>query len=304
VPLALATVALPTSGGLNAAPAVASNGSEVFILTAASGGVIQECNVGGCNQSPVTIASSGFDNTNNTGSGGLLALGGSWLYWPGQASVQDVTTANPQTSVFAQPANASVYAVATNTTRVLWSDAKLGILSCALGATCAAPSTVVPLSSLAAAPQIVAADQSYVYWSDANGGIFSAPLGGGAPVVLSPGDDAGGGFGGPVSAMVAAAGRVYYVDPNTSQLMTATGGTASSAAVYSSDSVTALATDGTTLYFATAASISRCALGASCATPTWIYGTTASSIAVDAKNLYWIDSSFNLAGPTVWEYHK
>jgi hypothetical protein len=279
----------------------------VFLLTAASGGVVEECSVGGCNQSPVTIA-SGLDNTNNMGSAGLLALGGSWVYWPGQAAVQDVTIANPTVSVFAHQTNASVYAVATNTTRVLWSDINLGIASCALGATCASPNMVVPMSSLGAAPQTLAADETYVYWSDLNGAIFSAALsGGGAPVLLGSGH--AGNFAGSL-AMVASAGRVYYIGPDkgASQLMTATGGAASSAAMYSTDEATALATDGTTLYWANGNSISKCALGASCATPTWIYGGTASSIAVDATNLYWMDTSAGVVTPgvtpTVWKYHK
>jgi hypothetical protein len=306
VPLQLATLSSDADAAANGTippGALVSNGSEVLILTAASGGVIEECSVAGCNQSPVTVASS-LDNTNNTGYAGLLALGGSWAYWPGQTTVQDVTTAAPATAVFAQPASASVYAVATNATQVFWSDENLGISSCALGATCASPTSLVPRSSLSAAPQVLAADQNYVYWMDANGNVLSAPVGGGAPLLLTASNDAGNDFGYP-TAMVAAAGRVYYLDSNTGELMTAMGGSATSATVYSTNTPAALATDGTTLYWATDVMIFKCPLGATCAAPTSIYGTAATALAVDATNIYWIDDGSNTVGvPRVWEYHK
>ncbi len=270
--------------------ALVSTGSEVLILTAANGGVIQECSVTGCNQSPVTIVATGLDNANNTGSAGLLALGGNWAYWPGQAAVKDVTSATSTISVFAEPANASVYAVATNATRVFWSDLNLGILSCAFGATCASPSTLVPKASLAAAPQVLAADESYVYWMDANGNLLSSTVAGASPVSLE-GDDAGAGFN--PMAMVAQGGRVYYVDAASGELMTATGGAASSATVYSTDTPTAIATDGVNLYWGGSNGIMKCALGAACATPTEIYGATVSALAVDANNMYWIDTGTN-----------
>jgi hypothetical protein len=311
VPMVLAPIpqdADAASDGTVGPAAVASNGSDVFIVTTANGGVLERCGVTGCNQSPVTIA-SGLDNTNNTGASGLLALGGGLAYWPGQTAVKDVTTAAsmaPSTvSVFAQPANASVFAVTTNATAVLWSDIKLGISSCALGATCASPTVLVAMASLAAAPQVLAADATYVYWMDLNGSVFSAPLAGGVPVTLEPSIDSGaGGPSGTPIAIVASAGRVYYVDYTTGQLMTASGGVASSAVVYSTAQASTLATDGTALYWGNGTNISRCALGASCSAPTWIYGTNATSLAVDATNIYWVDNGSGSAGPRVWEYHK
>jgi hypothetical protein len=292
------------STGYPPAGAVVSTGSEVLILTAANGGVIQECSVTGCNQNPVTIVATGLDNANNTGSAGLLALGGSWAYWPGQAAVKDVTSADPTVSVFAQPTNASVYAVATNATRVFWSDVNLGISSCAFGATCASPSTLVPKASLAAAPQVLAADESYVYWMDTNGNVLSSVVAGGSPVTLEGGNPAAGGGGYPI-AIVASAGRAYYVDAASGQLMTATGGAASSSTVYSTDQPTAFATDGVNLYWGGSNGIMKCALGASCATPTEIYGATVTALAADANNIYWIDDGTNNSQvPNVWEYHK
>ena len=285
--------------------AITSNGSEVLILTAASGGVIEECSVHGCNKNPATIVTAGLDNTNNAGSAGLLALGGSWAYWPGQAAVRDVRIASPVASVFAQPANASVYAVATNATHVFWSDVVEGISICAIGATCASPSTLVPGASLAAAPQVLAADESYVYWMDANGNVLSSPLAGGPAVTLEGGNPAEGGADYYTIAIVASAGRAYYVDAATGQLMTATGGTASSATVYSADDVVALATDGVALYWTNGSTISKCALGASCGTPAVVWNANATSLAVDATNLYWIDSgTANDPSPNVWEYAK
>ncbi len=41
--------------------AIASNGSDVLILTSASGGVIEECSVHGCNENPATIVTTGLD---------------------------------------------------------------------------------------------------------------------------------------------------------------------------------------------------------------------------------------------------
>ena len=310
VPLLLATVTADADAAANGfvpPGAVASNGSEVFVLTAASGGVVQACNVTGRNQTLVTIA-SGLDNTNNMGGSGLLALGGTWAYWPGQTAIEDVaTTGSPTTAVFTQSANASIYSVATNTTQVFWSDASLGILSCAIGATCASPTPVASVSSLPAAPQILAADDLYVYWMDADADVYSASSAGGAPVMLAIGSDGGSNSFGALPAIVAAAGRVYYVDPNSGELMTASGGTPSSAALYSGTSPIALATDGATLYWSDGTTIAKCALGASCATPTTIYGgTAATSLAVDATNIYWIDegSAVNGGPPAVWEYHK
>jgi hypothetical protein len=283
--------------------AVAANGSEVFVMTAASGGVIDECDAKGCNQAPLTVA-SGLDNTNNMGSAGLLASGGSWIYWPGQTAVRDVDVAASNTvSVFAQPANASVFAVATNASRVFWSDATLGISSCAIGATCASNATQVPMSVLAAAPQVLAADATYVYWMDAAGGVFSASLSGGAPVSLRASDDSGVGFGS-VQTMVAAGGRVYYVDPDSGHLMSANGGAAASGATFSNDTPVALATDGNAIYWSNGSALLKCALGATCVSPTWIYGAGAVSLAVDGANLYWVDDGSLSGTPQVWEFHK
>jgi hypothetical protein len=123
-------------------------------------------------------------------------------------------------------------------------------------------------------------------------------------VVLATGTLGSDGAGYP-PALVAAAGRVYYVDPGTGELMTATGGTAASATTYLADSPTALATDGMSLYWADGTTLSRCALGVSCATPTEIYGTAATALAVDATNIYWIDDGSGASGlPNVWEFHK
>jgi len=180
----------------------------------------------------------------------------------------------------------------------------LGLLGCALGATCALPSTLAARAALPAAPQALAADGSFVYWTDANGDVLSLALAGGSPVLLATDNDADEGSFYP-AALTAAAGRVYYVDPGSGELMTATGGTAASATTYSATSPTALATDGTSLYWADGTTISKCALGASCATPTEIYGTAAAAIAVDATNVYWIDTGSNATGiPNVWEFHK
>jgi hypothetical protein len=289
--------------GLVPPAALASDGSTVFILTAANGGVIEKCSVTGCNQAPTTIA-SGLDNTTNPGGAGLLALGGSWLYWAGQTAVNDVTATSPSASVFAQPANASVFAVATNTTEVFWSDANLGILSCALGATCASPALLVPIAGLEAPPQAVAADETYVYWMDTNGDVFSAPLAGGSPVRLTVSDDSG--FLGYSTALVAAGGRVYYIDPESDHLATATAGIGASASVYFAHYASALATDGALLYWASGNKIAKCALGASCAAAATIYEPTyATFLAVDSKNLYFVDDGSGDAGvPRVWEFHK
>lgn len=308
VPMVLA--ALPASAAVGIGGTIVSDGTEVLILTALNGGVIEECSITGCNQSPaIIVPATNLDNTNNAGGAGLglLALGGSRAYWPGQAAVRDVTLTAPTVSVFAQPANASVYAVATNATHVFWSDASLGILSCAIGSTCALPSTLVPIASLPAPPQLVAADDSYVYWADANGDVLSAGVAGGPPVLLQGADAGASSF----SAMVASAGRVYFIDSvfETAQLMTATGGAAYSATTYSAGQASALATDGMNLYWGTASGLSKCALGASCAMPTVIYSTSTTSsayivsLAVDAKNIYWIDNGSG-GSPIAWEYHK
>jgi hypothetical protein len=303
VPLLLATLTADSDAAGIGPGAVASNGSEVLILTAANGGAIQECGVGGCNQNPLTIA-SGLDNTNNTGSAGLLALGGSRVYWPGQAAVMDVTTTNPTVSLFAQQANGSVFAVATNPTQVFWSDINLGISSCALGAACASPTVLVPRLSLAAAPQVLAADQTYVYWMDTTGNVLSFPLAGGSPNLLATDGDAG--ITNPASAMVASAGRVYYSDSLTGELMSAIGGIGSSAAVYSPAFPTTIATDGVALYWSTGGSIVKCALGGSCAAPATIYAANATSLAVDATSVYWLDDGSNNPTflPQVWAFHK
>ena len=306
LPLLLATLSVDVdaaAGGLAPLGALASNGSDVFILTAANGGAIEECSVTGCDQNPATVA-TGLNNTNNVGSAGLLALGGTWVYWPGQTAIKDVTVTSPTVSVFAHPAHSSVYAVATNATQVFWSDEDLGILSCAIGATCASPTLLVPISSLPAAPQALAADDLYVYWMDADGNVFSSPFEGASPLLLAAGDDAG-----PLDylmAIVAWAGRVYYVDSETGQLATAEGGIASSAAVYAAAYPIALATDGVSVYWTDGYSISRCVVGAACAAPTVINGdTTATSLAVDVASIYWIDDGESNSGvPQVWEFHK
>jgi hypothetical protein len=300
VPFELAT--LTSTGGF----AVASNGTDVFIMTASQGGVIEECAVTGCNLQPSQVAA--LNGTNNAGSSGQLALGGSWLYWPEQSTVNDVTTATPTTTVFAQPANGSVNAVATNSTNVFWSDENLGILTCPIGATCVSPTTLLGQASLAAPPQMIVADAAYVYWSDANGDVLSYPIatpGSGSQVTLATG------INDPQPAMAASAGRVYFSNGNGASgggvvLGTALGGTASSATVYyAGQNVTAITTDGTNLYWSDAGTnqILRCAVGASCATPKVIRDVdSAPSIAVDANNIYWIDGSGTV--PTVWEFAK
>jgi hypothetical protein len=308
VPLLLATIGDNDGGfggGGSVPVAIASNGSELLMLTAANGGLLQECGVAGCNHNPITIT-SGF-NTNQTGTGGLLALGGSWAYWPTQTAVMDVTISSRALSPFAQQANASVYAVATNATKVFWSDANLGISSCPLGVACTSPSVVAPRSSLAAAPQQLAADQAYVYWMDTNGDVFSLALAGGTPVPLSTGAGEAGFPTSSTNVMVASGGRVYYADPTMGVLVSAAGGMEDSATMYSSTSPTAIATDGVSLYWATPALV-KCPLGASCSMPTTIYASTVTSLAVDGTSVYWVDDGSNDPNnnnsPQVWAFQK
>jgi hypothetical protein len=300
VPLELTTVTSTSN-----IYALVSDGTNVFVMTDANGGVIEECAVTGCNLQPKQIA-SGLNNANNTGSAGQLALGGSWLYWPDETTVNDVTTtATPATSVFAQPANGSVFGVATTSTGVFWTDANLGILTCATGATCASPTTLQALASLPAAPQAITADDTYVYWSDANGDLLSYPIAGGSRAMLAGGDAGGGGGGnGALIAMTASAGRVYFSNASATsgniELDTAVGGAAASATLYYAGvQVQAVTNDGTNVYWSDGGAVYRCALGASCATPTLIYSGGANAIAVDKNNIYWIDST-----PAVWEFAK
>jgi hypothetical protein len=274
--------------------AVVSDGTDVFVLTSPSSGTIEKCAVAGCNQKPTTVG--GVNNPNSAGA--PLALGGSWVYWANSTSVEDVATATPTATAFAQPAGSSISAVATNSKYVLWSDQNFGILTCAIGATCASPGTLLALASMSGPAQAIAVDETYVYWSDSNGNVYSIPIAGGSPSNLAT----GAGFGGP-GTMVAAAGRVYYIDSNQG-VSTAVGGSASSSAVYSKDTMaTGLATDGTTLYWADG-EIKKCPLGPSCATPTVLAAaTSASYLAVYATHTYWIasDSSGNT---NVYEYAK
>jgi hypothetical protein len=280
----------PTAG----IAAIVSDGTDLFVLTSPSSGTIEKCAVAGCNQRPTTVA--GVNNPNSAGA--PLALGGSWLYWANGTAVEDVAIAAPTATPFAQPAGSAISAVATNSTYVVWSDQNLGILTCALGATCASPRTLLDLASMSGPAQSIAADETYVYWSDSNDNLSSIPIAGGSPSMLAT----GAGFGGPAT-MVAAAGRVYYIDA-TQGVSMAVGGTASSGAVYSKDTqATALATDGTTLYWADG-EIKKCALGPSCATPTVLAAaSSASYLAVDANHTFWIATDSN-GNTNVYEYAK
>lgn len=288
-------------GGTNGVSAVISDGTNVFVLAGGSSGTgaIEECAAAGCKQTPTTVTSA-VSNASNSGPAGLLALGGSWLYWAEDTAVKDVATANPAATTFATPAGSSIYAVATNSTYVFWSDQNLGILTCAIGSTCASPKTLLALASISGPPQTITADETYVYWTDENGNLYSFPIAGGSPATLAT--DAGGGFGGAAS-MVASAGRVYYVDANGA-ISAAVGGSASSSAVYFSESgAVALATDGTILYWADS-QIKKCLLGPSCATPTVLAGASSPTwIAVDASHTYWIATDSN-GSSNVYEYAK
>jgi hypothetical protein len=209
--------------------------------------------------------------------------------------VEDVATAQPASTAFAKPANSSIYAVATNATHVFWSDQQLGILTCAIGSTCASPTTLLALAAMSGPPALIAADETYVYWTDQDGNLYGIPVAGGSPSTLAT--DAGGG------SIVASAGRVYYVDANQG-VSTAVGGTASSGAVYFAESgAVALATDGTTLYWADS-QIKKCPLGPSCATPTVLAGPSQPSwVAVDATHTYWIAADSN-GNANLYEYAK
>jgi hypothetical protein len=263
--------------------AVVSDGTDVFVLTSTTGaggtvsGTIEECAVAGCSQNPTTVAP---DASNATGAG-LLTVGGSWVYWSNTTVVEDLATANPAPTPFAQPMGSSVYAVATSSTYVFWSDTNLGILLCAIGSTCASPQTLLALASISGPPLTIAADETYVYWTDANGNLFSSPVAGGTPSTLATDAYAYG-------AMVAAAGRVYYVDDNAA-IGTAVGGTASSGTTYfASVGAKAFATDGTTLYWADD-TVRKCPLGPSCAAPTVLAAADSPTwVAVDATRAYWI----------------
>lgn len=300
VPLKLADVAMTGTAS------VVSTGKNVFIMTDANGGVVETCAIAGCNQQPSQVA-SGLHNTNNTGSAGHLAVGGggAWVYWPEQTSVASMAVASPTQTVFAQPANSSVVAVATSATSVFWSDANLGILTCAIGATCASPTILLAIASLPAAPVGIVADDTYVYWTDAKGNLSSYPIAGGSQVTLATGIADG-----PPVAMSAAAGRVYFgglvdpLDPFNTVLGTALGGVASSATLYhDAQTVLAVTTDGTNVYWSDGSQILKCAVGASCTTPTAPWGgVSAQSIAVDANNIYWIDTMQPVWA--VWEFRK
>ena len=275
--------------------AVVSDGTNAYIVVSgSSGGTLLECAVTGCNQKPTTVA-SGLANTNNNGPG-MLALGGSWVYWANTTAVEDLATANAAATTFAQPTGSSIYAVATSSTHVFWSDMKLGISMCALGSTCASPTVLVDLASMSGPPQIIAADETYVYWTDQIGNLFSRPVAGGTPSTLATDANTYG-------PMVAVAGRVYYLSSQNGGIRTAIGRTPSSGATYFAIGGAALATDGTTLYWADN-HVVKCPLGPSCAAPTVLASAnTATWVAVDATHTYWIATDGN-GNSGVYEYAK
>ena len=140
-------------------------------------------------------------------------------------------------------------------------------------------------------------------WS-ANGNILSSPLAGGSPVTLEGGNPAQGGSDYTI-AIVASAGRAYYADAATGQLVTATGGTASL-----NDRLLGRRSHRSRHRRRRALLDQRIydfqmRLGASCGTPAVVWNANATSLAVDATNLYWINSgTLNNSSPNVWEYAK
>jgi hypothetical protein len=276
---------------------VVSDGTNAFILVSGtSGTTIEECAVAGCHQTPTTVA-QGVTNANDYGPAGLLTLGGSWVYWASTTAVGDLATAQPAATSFAAPAGSSIYGVATSSTRVFWSDWNLGLATCAIGSTCASPTVLLALASMSGPPLAIAADETYVYWVDENDDLFSIPVAGGTPSALATGANGSG-------AMVAVAGRVYYLEQNGG-IGSAVGGTASSGATYFAKlGAAALATDGTTLYWADDR-VRKCPLGPSCATPTVVAGVISPPtwIAVDATRAYWIATDAN-GNSGLYEYAK
>jgi hypothetical protein len=289
------------AAGFDGAAAIATDGTNVYWMTTSFSGSIDECAVSGCNNGPTQIGTN-VNNDNNFNGGGLLSVGGAYVYWPDEVSVMEVTIASSTQASFAAPANSSPYAIATNGNDVYWTDVNLGILKCPVAATCASPTTILSLATLGGSsfsPQLIAVDATYVYWSDASDGIYSYPLAGGTKVTLSP-----------TSASVfpivllASGGRLYWTDFDGG--LTTVLATSTSATTYYADSdAFGLATDGTNLYWTNESlgAVRKCALGASCASPTNVaLGIdTPTFIAVDDNHTYWIAGSNTQA---IFEFSK
>jgi hypothetical protein len=127
-------------------------------------------------------------------------------------------------------------------------------------------------------------------------------LAGGTAVNLTSGAGA--------QAFIAAGGSVYWVGFSGIYSCPGSGGCGASGNLYDADTAASgLATDGTSLYwddFTGSPSVRKCALGATCATPTTVATLASTSspgvIAVDATHVYWFDSSPTAGG--VFEFGK
>lgn len=305
-PLELAGVA-SGSGWLS------SDGTNVYWFTNAnnsgfpSPGNIQKCAVTGCASIPTTMAMG-------VTAGGFVispVAAKAFGYWtdstntPGVVSV--VPLASGAATTFASNQN-TPQGIAADATNVYWVDQPLGvagsIMKCALGTACVTPTLVVATPATGSATML-AVDAANLYWFDsASYFIYTRPLAGGAAVKLA---DLSASFSTPTQ-MLAVGGRLYWAvgfAPQISTCAVAAPCGATPKTYFSDTEPFGLATDGTDLYWTNniaGGKIQKCALGATCASPTLV--TTADTptfIAVDAMHTYWVGGS-TITG--VYEYSK
>jgi hypothetical protein len=253
---------------------------------------VQYCPVTGCGTTPSTLAAATVSFGEIQPYEGLVVTSSNAYFADGSTSIDTspLTGGTGTGTLFSSNGSYNTPMVA-DSSNLYWIDENTyAIYSCPLGTTCGSPTTIVSTGSYTTASAIAVSGAS-VYFILPYSGLYSAPASGGAvsPTLVCS-------YFSSSSTLVVAGGYAYYADGYSAvYACPLTGGTASTYYLDSMEPST-VATDGINLYWTEATyptgSIQKCALGATCTTPTLVVSgiQEVGDIAVGAKEIFWVSS--------------
>jgi hypothetical protein len=278
---------------------------------------VQYCPLTGTCTSPTMLAAPAIGFLEAYDLGQLVVAGSTVYFSDGEEDIEECAVAGcgGTASIYAS-AGFDTAVTATATDLVWTSEESENVSACALGATCPTPKTVVSTAAAEIEPYFAAVSGSTVFIGRIDEDldtlvVLSAPITGGAATTVCTAS----GFGFDMGDMILVGTTLYFTNPEEGGVYscstTATGATATE---YYADmnEPTGLAVDpsGTTLYWTeneTSGAILKCAVGASCATPTILVPSTPNpdGIAVTATSIYWTSNAFEPPNtPTVYTFHN
>jgi hypothetical protein len=311
---------------------IAIDSTNVYWLgtnTTSFGAEVEYCPLTGCTGGVPTILAKAtsecsFSFCDDELNLGALAVSPATVYFAdGLGHIEECPIAGcsmTPTQYSASADNEETY-LAADGTKVYWAneDAET-VYDCADGTSCASPALIQDIVSSSPQGMAVVSGSAF-YWGATTPGssffenftVYSAPVGGGAITAVCTAADFE-----EFGQLIVAGGFVYFVDTTGTIYSCPTTATGATATTYITDSnePTALASDGTNLYwtdegFGSSSStpggtIMKCALGATCAASTTLVKGVSepTGVVVGATQVYWISTSEPSFTPVIQYFHK